>query len=324
VGLQLEHDAAPLAALFLFQRACPARPSRGAGEGLRDLEVVETSESALERAKRRRGGYGGLGRYEREGEVGQVPPVTHPDPEAVEPTGGRLAPRPSVGRLYLPPALVPDLREIPFESLHLAPVRLLVQCGSDPFEQPRIPFRTEDDPQEFAADARVVDESGADLVESDPFLRAAGQGAVREQAERDVPVPDATDEPGEAFEPPIIPLDLGARSFRQKSGPDLDPDAEAAQVAVKSMQGGSGRARIRHQSVEFVQRRVKALLESLNELLDGGGRRARAHHGISGKFRTPAWGKTVSQPFFGHSERTVLEPRPMSHCGAVPVCRDRW
>ena len=191
VGLELLDDAAPLSALFLLERARPSGAPRGPGQVLRDLEVVKAAEPALKCPKGRRGRERGLGRSEREGEVGQVPPITHTNPKAVQATRGWLTTGATMGGLDLATTLVPDLGEVAIEMLNFVPVRLQVQGGPKPLEQPGVALRAEEDPQEFPTDASIVDQPSANLVQPDSFLGAAREGSVREKSQRNVPVPDS-------------------------------------------------------------------------------------------------------------------------------------
>jgi hypothetical protein len=173
----------------------------------------------------------------------------------------------------------PDLGQVSFEVLHPVPTGLPVEGGSDPLKQTGVTLRPKKHPQQFPSDPRVIDQPGADLMQSDPFLRAAGKGPIREEVEGDVPVPDAPHQARQALQSPVVPCEFGPRCLRKESQPDPDADPEATKITVQSMEGGGGRPRIGDEAVQFVQGGVESGLEALDELGDRGRWRSRTRHG---------------------------------------------
>jgi hypothetical protein len=207
---ELLDDPPTLPALFFHDHAGPPGPSSGSRQVFRDLEVVKPAESPLEgseRGRRREGFRGGQGRRE----VGEVTPVPHADAKAVEPPGRGLPPGPPVRLLDLPPSLIADLREVPVQALDAAAGRGLVEARPDPLEQTRVALGAQEDPKQLATDPSVVDESPPDLEETDAFARRTRDRPVRQESERNVPVPDAAHEPRQSLQASVIPPEDGAR-----------------------------------------------------------------------------------------------------------------
>jgi hypothetical protein len=200
-----------------------------------------------------------------------VAPVSHADPEAVEPAGRGLPAGSAVRLLNLPAALIAKVGQVAIEVLDSASGRVVVEGAPDPFEQTRIALRPEEHSKEFAPHPGVVHQAPADLEESNPLPCPAGQRAVGEEAQRHVPVPDAADETSEPLEAAVVALQIGPGLFRKKAPPDRDPHAQTAEVPVQAVEGRGGGTLSGDQSVELVERGIETPLELLDELRDRGG-----------------------------------------------------
>ena len=157
----------------------------------------------------------------------------HPDPKAVEACGGRSSARPPVRPVEPLPALGVGSSEHSGQ-VGGAPIgRSNVEALLHAIEQMRVPFGSQERAQELPAGARVVPETRAVALERLPFPGGRrGPVAALEKTDRDVPVPDPSDELAQAAQPGV----QGAEELPIPSGeellPDREPRREPAEVAM--------------------------------------------------------------------------------------------
>jgi hypothetical protein len=214
----------------------PLAPSGLPQEGLeveeQHVEVVEAAKMLLQAAQRVRERPVPLG-VDRGGQVRQLPHPSDADPKPVQTVHRRAFAGPSVSPGHVLPfpglVLVEDTTE----------ARPPDRAGSgsshltDMVEEVRGPFRTEKGAQELAAGAGIVPQAGSvaiELVELSTGIRAILDPL--EEGERNIPVANLSDEPGQATGATIERPQRDAVGGGQELLPDGESGPESTHLAM--------------------------------------------------------------------------------------------
>ncbi len=226
------------------------RANEGLGHGReRHVEVVQHAELGLEPLP----GNGGPAVRQRSDSVrepGEMPPLADTDAEPVQP----LDVRPLAGAAVravdaaFPSAafLAEDLRE-GGQALGHGPS---LEQAARPGQQSPSSFGPQERLQEFPARSAVVpeppDEPGPLGIPGRDASRVRGQ-----EADGDVPIPDASDQAREAPESPndLLGLEAGARG--EQPGPDREPAREPPELLVETVDLFGARGGPREVAIEL-------------------------------------------------------------------------
>lgn len=182
----------------------------------------------------------------------EVAQLTDPYPESVEP-GGRGSPsRPPVGETNPIMSQLLFLVQGAREPVGRSSARGELEALPEPLEEERVALGPQEHPEQFATRARVVPELRAqpgDLLRLGS--RRARERPTLDEVDHHVPVPDATDESGEAFESAVEREDELPVPAREQPLPDRESVAQSPHLPVELVQALGGRVRA---SDHFVDR----------------------------------------------------------------------